>query len=155
MGYQVRLLAAAFFLALLPLSAALHPQEEGKKTEDNVAKKSEDSAPKKTEEKAKDKPSAITVHVLVTADKLKELPDGSSVEIKPDSDKCNAMTSVESDIHSGKATFADIPVCKVRLLIFVTGFNAQGISVDLSKCKEPITVKIDLGSPPKLSCSET
>jgi hypothetical protein len=147
MRFQVRLLIAAFCLSMLPLTARPAPQAEGKKTEN--------SASKKKDEKTTEKAAIITIHVLVKADNLNELPDGSSVEIKPDSDKCNEMDSMDRGIHSGRATFEDIPVCNVRLMIFVTGFDAQGISVDLSKCKEPITIKIDSNSPPMVSCSES
>ncbi len=153
---RVGLAAVLACLALAPLIARPVLQEETKKSEDAASQKANEKPVEKPAEKPVEKPAAkqaaITVHVFLKAGD-KDVPGGSSIELKPDSGNCDDLGDLESDVHSGKATFADVPVCKVKFLIYVTGYNAQGVSVDLSKCKEPITLKIDSQSPPKVGCS--
>ena len=149
MKLRIRLLTALLCAALAPLSVKSMGQAGAKNAEDTAPKNDSE----KPAERATEKTTTMTLHVALYANELKELPDGSSIELKPDSDSCNKMKSIESDIHSGKATFANVPVCKVKFVMFVTGYNTQSISVDLLKCKEPITIKIDSQASPKASCS--
>jgi hypothetical protein len=149
MRLRIRLLTALLCAALAPLTVKSMGQAGAEDAKDTAAKKDTE----KPAERAAEKTAAMTVHVALYANELKELPDGSSIELKPDSESCNKMKNMESDIHSGRATFADVPVCKVKFFVFVTGYNTQSIPVDLLKCKEPITIKIDSQASPKASCS--
>ncbi len=94
----------------------------------------------------------ITVHISVSGEGMDKLPTGSTVELTGDdkaaSAACRKVKSLEQSIHSGEVTFPDVPMCKVNLRFFVTGFDSQTVSVDLMKHKEPLHVLIKhKGSP--------
>lgn len=101
-----------------------------------------DPAEKPAEEatKAVEKPSAITMRIAVSAEGMERLPEGSRVELKGE----NGCKNLERGqmILSGGALFPDLPLCKVKLRIFITGFPTKAASLDLTNYKRPITVVV-------------
>jgi hypothetical protein len=86
-------------------------------------------------------PKKIDVHIKIKASNAKTLPAGGSIELKGVEDSCNSLSQGQP-IMGGQATFQDLPVCKVRVDIVVTGFNVNRVKVDLRTYKEPMEIRI-------------
>ncbi len=99
--------------------------------------------------------SRITVHIKLTAEGATTLPQGSFIEMKGDEQRCAALDR-KSDLDAqGNVQFRDLPVCKVVLKIFVTGFETQKAPVDLSRYKDaPILIHINSTGVPTLLASQ-
>src|SRR2546422_5862291 len=90
------------------------PQDEPSKPENGRIKK--------TDDKKATKPSAnatITVHVKISAEGMETLPTGSTIELRGDEQSCKNVHR-ESNIKSDEVIFLDLPMCKVRIAIYVT-----------------------------------
>ena len=83
--------------------------------------------------------SVINVRFRISAENKETLPTQSKVELSGADDKCKNVHG-NQDIKSGEVTFSKLPVCKVKLKIFVTGFNTQVVVVDLAGYQEPMSV---------------
>jgi hypothetical protein len=108
---------------------------------------------KHTNENKTKKPSsetAIPVHIKILAQGMEALPTGSTIELKGNQETCKNLRLTQN-IQSGEVTFPDLPVCKVQLRIFITGFNAQLVSVDLASYKDPMRILVKSDGPPIVS----
>lgn len=135
------------FILILPGLAVASPASQ----EDN------NSGNKKSEDKKPDKPATtptVTLHVKVSTESA-VLPKGSTIELKGDDKNCDTLSrpgqSLEPD---GAVTFPNLPECKVRLLIFITGYEFKVAPVDLGHYKDPIQISVRKVGPPIVSSVE-
>lgn len=82
---------------------------------------------------------------------MSALPPGSTIELKGDDQACGDLSRHEQRLEPDKTTFLDLPVCRVKFRIFITGFNVQAVSVDLAKHKDPMKIVIKRTGPPVVS----
>jgi len=85
--------------------------------------------------------ATITVHVEVSAEGMTKLPTGSTIRIKGDEKSCKNLEQ-EQSLNSDRATFSSLPICKVKLKIYITGFDGKVLSVDLAKYKDPMKILV-------------
>jgi hypothetical protein len=156
MRYKLGLVMLALCVTLAGKTAAAAPRTQEENAGD--AKKTEDSKagnPDKTEEKKSgnvDKPgtaSTITLQVKISAEGKHQLPSGSRVELKGDDDTCKKVSRPVQNLETeGVASFPGLPACRVRLSIFVTGFQWKSVPVDLTQYKEPLQITVKVVGPP-------
>ncbi|HYR88887.1 MAG TPA: hypothetical protein VE422_32725 [Terriglobia bacterium] len=99
---------------------------------------------------------SVSLEVKVDAEGVNPLPDQSTIELSADADSdCGRAIHHEKPLHDGKATFKDVPVCRVVFTILVTGFPAQKIPVDLAEFKEfAILIEIKISGPAQISADK-
>jgi hypothetical protein len=131
------MLAMVLCLALPPFAAAIPlPQDEPPKPESTETKK---TVEKKTN---------ISVHFTVEAEGKSSLPTGSKIDLKGDARACKNLKRLQQHLGSDGATFPDVPVCKVRLWIYITGFETKTLSLDLAHYKGPARILVKSKGPP-------
>jgi len=144
MKYRMGILATLLGLVLFQIAGAIViPQDESNKPDNTDAKKTEDN---RTPKAASD--STISVRIKVSVQGMKALPTGSTIQLKGNQDACKEAVEREQPIQSGQATFEDLPVCAVRLWIYITGFNSQTVKVDLANYKDPLQIMVKSNGPP-------
>jgi len=128
------ILATLLGLVLFQIAGAIViPQDEPNKPDNSDAKKTD---------------STISVRIKVSVQGMKALPTGSTIQLKGNQDACKEAVEREQPIQSGQATFEDLPVCAVRLWIYITGFNSQTVKVDLANYKDPLQIMVKSNGPP-------
>jgi hypothetical protein len=114
-----------------------------------AAPRSQDDSGKS--KKAETSQPSITVHIKVSAEGANPLPDQSSVQLKGSGD-CGTLSRKGELDADGKATFSGLPVCKVTLRIFITGFETKSKDVDLADYKNgTMNVQVKSSGPPILN----
>ena len=73
----------------------------------------------------------IAFSVLVSADGKPTLPDNSKIEWKGTGEGCTDENGSQS-LHASGETRLTLRVCKLRLLIFITGYNTKQVLADLT-----------------------
>jgi hypothetical protein len=73
----------------------------------------------------------IAFSVQVSADGKPALPDNSKIEWKGTGEGCTDENGTQS-LHTSGATRLSLRACKMRLLIFITGYNTKQVLADLS-----------------------
>jgi len=126
-------ISALLCLALLQLALAT-PASQDESGQPNNAIKSEKKK--------------ITLHIQLSAEGMDPLPTGSTIELKGDEETCKTNVQQTQHVELGEATFPDLPVCKVRLWIFITGFDTKTVPADLAKYKDPIRIVVKSNGPP-------
>ncbi len=126
---------------LRPAAAIPVPQEEPVKPENGEAQK---TAAKKTR---------ITAHFTVSAEGKSTLPPGSKIELKGDAASCKNLLRPPQHLGPEGATFPDLPLCRVKLWIYITGFETKIVSVDLAKYKDPMRILVKSKGPPVVDTS--
>jgi hypothetical protein len=85
------------------------------------------------------------VKVVISAEDKPTIPSGSKIEWESIGDSCKSASG-EQNLRPTDATPLTLPVCKVKLTIFITGFNAKAVTVDLvgneKKYGDPIQIKV-------------
>src|SRR5512138_2481875 len=76
-------------------------------------------------------PHDITFGLRVSVEDKPELPANSKVEWKGTSDGCTGEQGNQL-LHPAGSTQLTIRTCKVRLLIFVTGYDTKQVVTDLT-----------------------
>jgi hypothetical protein len=140
MKYKTGIPALFLCLALLRLAvAAQAPQDETTKPENSPA-------PKTTQKKTK-----ISVHIIVSAEGHDKLPSGSRIDLQGREEACKDVQRLQQSIGPDGTTFLDLPICRVELRIYITGFDTKIISVDLAAYKNPMRVLVKSKRPPVIS----
>ena len=139
------------------IGSGAFPQQEKPQEEQIEKQKQAEEKQKKAEEKQikteeKSKKAALkklTLQLVVTAEGKSELPPESRITLTG-KDKCGDLQDQESRLSTeGKATFHDVPECKVTFRIMVSGFETKIASVDLAKRKDPqIRIQVKVTGPP-------
>jgi hypothetical protein len=93
----------------------------------------------------------INVDVQVSAEGMSALPPGSTVELKGDDPACGDLSRHEQRLEPDQTIFLDLPVCRVKFRIFITGFNVQSATVDLARYKDPMKIVIKRTGTPVVS----
>jgi len=146
MNYKIGIaitLLCLFFVRLTVATPA--PQDETIKPGSSDTKHADENKTKKASSE-----TAIPIHIKVFAQGRQALPAGSTIELKGDQETCKKLQRTQN-IQSGEVTFTDLPVCKVQLRIFITGFDAQLVSVDLANYKDPMRILVKSDGPPLVS----
>ena len=134
MKYRMGILATLLGLVLFQIAGAIViPQDESNRPDNTDAKRTD---------------STISVRIKVSVQGMKALPTGSTIQLKGNQDACKEAVEREQPIQSGQATFEDLPVCAVRLWIYITGFNSQTVKVDLANYKDPLQIMVKSNGPP-------
>jgi hypothetical protein len=99
--------------------------------------------------------TVVSLDIKVEAEDVIPLPDQSTIELNASESDCARTIHQAKPLHDGKATFKDVPVCKVMLTIFVTGFRVQKVPLDLAGLREfAILVQIRNSGPAQISAVE-
>ena len=144
MKYKLGLVILTFCLALAGMAVVAQSTPE-ENTSDS--KKTEDAKPGNP-----DKPGAasnINLQVKILAEGKHPLPSGSRVELKGDEKSCEKVSRPLQNLESeGVASFPDLPACRVRLSIYITGFDRKSVPVDLTHYKDPLQILVKAVGPP-------
>lgn len=102
-----------------------------------------------TEGNPKTPQAPLLFHLKVSAEGMETLPTGSTIELKGNQEKCKSLKQKQI-IRSGEVTFQDLPICKVQLLIFITGFATKQVSIDLAGYSQPMRILVKTNGPPEV-----
>ena len=147
MSYKIGMIVTLLFLFSARLGVAFSAAQNESDKPASVDTKHADE--NKTQPKKPKPGSAVPVHIQVSAQGMHKLPAGSTIEVKG-KDPCKSL-HLSQNIQNGDVMLPDLPVCKVELIIFITGFNAQTVSVDLGNYKDPMRISITPNGPPTVS----
>jgi hypothetical protein len=110
-----------------------------------------------------DKPSesVVNVKIVVSAEGKPSLPVNSKVQWEGVGDTCKDVPRGLQALHqTGETPLSldtSLKACKVKLLIIVTGFNVQSVTVDLAgnqdKYEDPIRIMVKHDGPAELDWS--
>jgi hypothetical protein len=64
---------------------------------------------------------------------------------------CEDVQRLKHSIGADGATFADLPICKVKLKIYITGVDTKTAFVDLADYKDPMRILVKSNGPPVVS----
>jgi hypothetical protein len=113
----------------------------------NVASQDRGDRPRADEKTA-------SVKVLISAEDKPAIPSGSKIEWESTGDGCKSVTG-ELNLRPSEATPLTLPVCKVKLTIFITGFSTKAVTVDLvgneKKYADPIHIIVKLQGPAEVT----
>jgi hypothetical protein len=143
MKYKTGILTVLLCMTLVLSTAAVSAlQAEPDKPKTGDAAKTNDIKDKKP-----GADSTIAVRFKISAENTPTLPTLSKVELSGADESCKKVQG-EQPIESGQVTFTKLPVCKIRLKIFITGFDTKTVSVDLANYKEPMLIFVkSIGDP--------
>jgi hypothetical protein len=113
--------------------------------------KSEDNKTKHVDQNTSTTPrpdSSILLHIKISAQGMEAVPNGSSIDLKGNQETCRKLERTQN-LQAGNATFPDLPVCKVQLRIFITGFNTLLVCVDLANYQDPLRILVKHNEPPE------
>ena len=141
MKCKIARFAEVLFLALMLAGVGdAFAQEEADKAKKN------DSA--KTEEKKSN--STASVKITVSAEGKSSLPTGSKIEWKSLDDNGKSAAGVKN-LDSNGTTPLSLPICKVKVWIYITGFDTKAFTLDLGgkeeKYNDPIRVTMKRQGP--------
>jgi hypothetical protein len=138
--FKTRIPILILGVALLQVAVAVPvPQDEQGKPETSAAKKP-------VEKKAK-----ISVHIVVSAQGKDTLPSGSKIDLLGDEPTCEDVQRLQHSIGPDGATFPDLPRCKVKITIYITGFDTKPAFVDLADYKDPMRILVKSNGTPVIS----
>jgi hypothetical protein len=141
MKCKISSLAAILSLTLMLLAVgSAVAQEEKDKPKNNDSPK--------TEEKKSN--STASVRIMVSAEGKSSLPSGSRIEWKSLDDNGEGAAGTKN-LESSGATSLSLPVCKVKVWVFVTGFDTKAVMLDLNgkedKYNDLISIKVKRQGP--------
>jgi len=120
-----------------PAVAVPFPQDEPSKTGTSPAKK------------PVDKKARIDLHIIISAEGKQALPSGSKIDLLGNGQACQDVQRLQHSIGpDGGATFVDLPLCKVKLTIYITGFDTKFVFVNLADYKDPMRIVVKSNGPP-------
>jgi hypothetical protein len=99
-----------------------------------------------------DKKAKINVHIIVSAEGKDALPSGSKMDLLGNEPACEDVQRLKHSIGADGATFTDIPVCKVKLNIYITGIDTKTVCVDLADYKDPMRILVKSNGPRVIGC---
>jgi hypothetical protein len=137
MKYKTAILTTLLCLGLIRATAAVSWVQ----SEPDKPKTGDTPKPSDKTDKSPPADSVMTVRFKISAEKSPTLPTQSKIEMSGADEKCKDVQGSQY-IKSGEVTFTKLPVCKIKLTIFITGFNSQIVSIDLAKYKEPILIMV-------------
>lgn len=132
-------------ILLLPAAAVTLPQDEPNKSKKNDSTKT-------------DEERTVSVKIVISAKSRSTLPSGSKIQWSGADDTCKIVAGEQSVGADGKASVS-LPVCKVKLKIFITGFDTKAVTVDLvgneEKYEDPIRITVRRQGPAEVVWSST
>jgi hypothetical protein len=119
--------------------------------ENSGTAKKGDSNSKTAEERRPDEPQQppIDLHITVSVDGLKLLPEDSWLELRGLND-CDNVTRRGRLNPDGQTTLSGVPTCKVMVKILITGLDAKIVSaVDLAPYRNaPMRIQVKSSGAP-------
>jgi hypothetical protein len=89
--------------------------------------------------------STVSIKLKIFAEGKPSLPSGSRIAWQGVEDRCRNVTG-NKYLELDGTTTVNLPVCKTRLTLFVTGFSTQAVVVDVAtntrKYKEQLRIAI-------------
>jgi hypothetical protein len=117
-----------------------------------VAAQERGEGPRLTDAHADDR--TANVRLMVSAEDRAAIPAGSKIQWEGTGDGCRT-DPIEQSLRPKDATPLTLPVCKVKLTIFITGFATKAVTVDLvgneKKYDDPIHIRVRLQGLPEVS----
>jgi|SRR5215467_13531961 len=110
---------------LLQINTIARPQDPPDKPNKGDAPKTEDRTHNST----------ASIQIKFSAENKAELPSGSRIQWNGEDSSCK-QTKGGQPIGAGGMTSLEVPVCKINILIFITGFNIKTVALDLPKNSE-------------------
>ena len=147
---RIRLAPAVVGCAgLLALLGAGFPQSDQPQEQQAAESKKDEPHAKAEEKNKKAETRNAALQLLVTAEGKSELPAESRVTLTG-KEGCADLEEQESRLTAdGKASFHDLPPCKVTFRILIPGIETKIASVDLAKHKDPhIRIQLKATGPP-------
>lgn len=96
-----------------------------------------------------DKKANINLQVIVSAEGKQTLPSGSKIDLSGNEQTCHDLQRLQHSVaQNGAATFNNVPTCKIKLTIYITGFDTKSISIDLADYKSPLKILVKAQGPP-------
>lgn len=145
MNYGIRILSLLLCLFIGRFGARIYAPQEENNPANSATKHADEHKTKKP-----DPNSAVPFHIIVSAQGKAALPANSTIELKGNQDNCRNLALTQS-IQLDQVTFPVLPVCKIQLQIFITGFNTQIVAVDLAKYKDPMRILVRAKGTPEVS----
>lgn len=147
------ILASVVLFCLTSAFSISHGQDE--KAQNGTAKsdaKKKDNG-KKGDKKRLSDPTSL--HIKVLAESMATLPPESKIELRSDEEACGDLPPRERPIRPAGVVFDSLPVCKVKLRVFITGLPSTQIPVDLAVNRGTMTIEIRSAGDTKISWSAT
>lgn len=146
MKCEIAVPAALLFLALFrPAVGITLPQDEANKSKKNDASK---TGEQKTS-------STVKVKIKISAEGKASLPPGSKIEWQGIEETCKNVTG-RNRLESDKPTSVNLPACKVKLTVFMTGYDTAAVTVDLAaneeNCQNLIRITVKRQGPAEVGC---
>lgn len=92
-------------------------------------------------------PKMAGVKVQIAAQDTPVIPSGSKIRWEGTGEGCTGVAG-EQSIRPTEVTPLTLPVCKVKLTIFITGFTTKAVTIDLvgneKKYADPIQIAVKL-----------
>jgi hypothetical protein len=135
MKCKIAVPAALLLLALLrPAVGIALPQDEANKSKKDDASKTDE----------KKNSSTVKVKIKISAEGRSSLPSGSRIEWEGEG-TCKNVTG-RNRLESDKPTSVNLPACQVKLTVFMTGYDAAAVTVDVAgnaeKYGDPIRIAV-------------
>jgi hypothetical protein len=94
----------------------------------------------------------ISLQIKISADGVPALPSGSAIELSGADETCRQMPEEHKVIEVGGVTTVTVPSCMIRVVILITGFDTQTVTLDLAKhtqqSKSTVTITVKHQGPP-------
>jgi hypothetical protein len=138
---------ALLFLAVLrPAVAIAVLQDEADKSKKN-------DAPKTDEKKNS---STVSVKIRISAEGRTALPSEARIEWQGIEETCKNVTGGKRLDSNETSVNFPTNLCKVKLTVFMTGYDTAAVTVDLAtnkeKCQDLIRITVKRQGPPEVDC---
>lgn len=143
MKYKTAILTALLCLGLVRATAAVSLLQ----AEPDKPKTGETPKPNDKTDNRPPADTTMTVRFKISAENKPAIPTESKVEMSGTNEKCKNVQGSQV-IKSGEVTFTKVPLCKIKLKFFITGFNTKSVVVDLANYKEPMLISIKVNGDP-------
>lgn len=75
----------------------------------------------------------VSIRIKITADDKPSLPSGSKIQWNSEDHACKQTSGDPQPIGPGDVTFLSVRLCRINILIFITGFDTKMVTLDLPK----------------------
>jgi hypothetical protein len=149
---QIILTVVVLFCLTPAISISLGQDEKAGSANAKSDGKKKDSGKKEDKKKPLDPGS---LHIKVSVDSMATLPPESKIELRSDDEACGELPPRERPIRPTGVVFDNLPACKVRLRVFITGLPSRQVPVDLTANRGTLMIEIKSAGDTKVSWSAT
>jgi len=94
---------------------------------------------------------ALDVRIAVVAEGMDRLPSNSRVELQGEGPGACKSLKRDQMIQADGVLFRDLAVCKVKLRLFITGFDTKAVLLDLANYKGRLKITVKEEGPPTVT----